>query len=222
MVGVAALALAGAGVWWLLREELAPPPTVVEKKPAAREHVVGLEQPLPTNETVELRWADDETGEEDVWKVTKREGTPEDRGAAAALPDPDPDAGDHEPDESARALHAMGLESWKRGEIREAMGQLAEAVEVDPDDPLLRTQYGRLQLLAADHREAQQHLERAAELNPDDPQVWLDLATLYEKTQATKRAWAAHRRAEELVGDGSIYQDEASGFWVVEGTSIYP
>lgn len=221
MVGVAALALAGAGGWWLLREEPEPLP-VTREAPAPQERAIGLEKPLPMNETVELRWIDEQTGEEDVWKVTKREITPEDRAAAGALPEPDPDAGDHVPDESARALHAMGLESWKRGEIREAMEQLAEAIEADPDDPLPRTPYGRLQLLAMAYSEAQTHLERAAELNPDDPQVWLDLATLYEKTRVMDRAWAAHRRAEELVGDGAIYQDEVSGFWVVEGTNIYP
>jgi tetratricopeptide (TPR) repeat protein len=166
MVGVAALALAGAGAWWLLREEPEPPPPVAEKAPAPQERVVGLEKPLPVNATVELRWIDEETGEEDVWEVTKRETSPEERAAAAALPEPDPDTGDHVPDESARALHAMGLESWKRGEIREAMGQLAEAIDADPDDPLPRTQYGRLQLLAMAYGEARPHLERAAELNP--------------------------------------------------------
>jgi tetratricopeptide (TPR) repeat protein len=222
MVGVAALALASVGAWWLLREEPAPLPPVAEKTPARQDHVVGLEKPLPMNESVELRWVDEETGEEDVWKVTKRETSPEDRAAAPALPEPDPNAGNHVPDESARALHAMGLESWKRGEIREAMDQLAEAIEADPDDPLPRTQYGRLQLLAMEYSEARPHLERAAALNPDDPQVWLDLATLYEKGHVMDRAWAAHRRAEELVGDGEIYQEEASGFWVVEGTEIYP
>jgi len=220
IVGVTTLVLAGAGAGWLLRKEPPPPPPVAEKTP--QEPAVGLEKPLPMNETVELRWIDEETGDEDVWKVTKGETSPEGRAAAAVLPEPDPGAGNHVPDESARALHAMGLESWRRGEIREAMGQLAEAIEADPTDPLPRTQYGRLQVLAMAYGEARPHLERAAALNPDDPQVWLDLATLYEKTQVMDRAWAAHRRAEELVGDGEIYQEEASGFWVAEGTRIYP
>jgi tetratricopeptide (TPR) repeat protein len=210
IVGVSGLVIAGAGAWWLLQGEPSPP------------RVVGLEKPLPFDETVELRWTDEETGEEDVWKVTKRETAPEDRLPGPVLPEPDPDAGNHEPNESARTLLAMGLESWKRGDILEAMAQLRDAIEVDPDDPLPRTQYGRLKVLAMEYSEALPHLERAAALQPSDPQVWLDLATLYEKALLLDQGWGARRRAEELVGDGSIYQDELSGFWLIEGTSIHP
>jgi adenylate cyclase len=208
-----------ASAWWLSRGEPLPPSVAEPEKPPS---VAGLEKPLPMDETVELRWTDEETGAEDVWKVTKRETDPEDRAPRSALPEPDSNAGNHVPDESARTLHAMGLESWKRGEIVEAMEQLREAIEVDPDDPLPRTQYGRLKLLAMDYSEALPHLERAAALQPSDPQVWLDLATLYQKALVLERSWEAHRRAEELVGDGAIVQDETSGFWLIEGTSIYP
>ncbi len=219
IAGVIGIVMAGAGAWWLSRGEPSPPSVAgLEKSPPA----VGLDEPLPMDETVELRWVDEETGAEDVWKVTKRETSPEDRATGPSLPEPDPDAGNHEPDESARTLYAMGLESWKRGEIRDAMSQLRDAIEVDPDDPLPRTQYGRLQVLAMEYNEALPHLERAAALRPDDPQVWLDLTTLYEKALILDRSWEARRRAEELVGDRPIYQDELSGFYMVEGTIIHP
>ncbi len=209
IAGVTGLVMAGAGAWWLLRGEPSPLPA-------------GLEKPLPMNETVELRWTDEETGEEEVWRVTKRAAAPEDRALGPVLPEPDPNAGNHEPDESARTLLAMGLESWKRGEILEAMAQLRDAIEVDPDDPLPRTQYGRMKMLAMEYREALPHLERAAALQPSDPQAWLDLATLYEKALLLNQGWEARRRAEELVDGGEIYQDELSGFWLIEGTSIHP
>ncbi len=223
IAGVIAIGMAVSGAWWITRGETSPAaaPPVADGAPRST-RVVGLEQPLPSDATVELRWTDEETGEEDVWKVTKRETSPEDWPTRPALPEPDPNAGNHEPDESSRTLYAMGLESWKRGEIREAMSQLRDAIDADPDDPLARTQYGRLQVLAMEYSEALPHLERAASLRPDDPQVWLDLATLYEKALILDRSWEAHRRAEELVGDGPIYQDELSGFWLVEGTSIHP
>ena len=44
------------------------------------------------------------------------------------------------------------------------MEQLREAIELDPDDPLPRTQYGRLKVLATEYNEALPHLERAAAL----------------------------------------------------------
>ena len=116
----------------------------------------------------------------------------------------------------------MGLESWKRGDIREAMAQFEQAIEVDPDDPLPRTQYGRLLVLSLSFRDALPQLERAAELNPDDPQVWLDLVSVHQKSQNLNAAWEAQRRAEELAGDRPIVQDPVSGLWIVEGNSIYP
>jgi predicted Zn-dependent protease len=115
----------------------------------------------------------------------------------------------------------MALESWKKGEIREALTQLEAAVEADPHDPEIRTHYGRLLLLSMSYGDAREHLERAAQLNPDDPQVWLDLATLYQKMQALDRSWEARGRAEALAEGREIYQHEM-GFWVLEGTRIYP
>lgn len=219
---VALLLIAVGVLFWRMRDPAIPTAEVPALPDAEGNPVAGLEKPLPMDETVELRWTDEETGAEEVWKVTKRATDPEDRVPDLAMPEPDPNAGSHVPDESARTLLAMGLESWKRGEIRGAMAQLREAIEVDPDDPLPRTQYGRLNMLAMEYSEALPHLERAAALQPSDPQVWLDLATLYQKALVLDRSWEAHRRAEELVGDGAIYQDEANGFWLVEGTSILP
>ena len=183
--------------------------------------VVNPGQPLPMDKTVQMRFVDEETGEDEIWTVTKRETSPEDR-HARPLPEPDPEAAEPEPVESARVLHDMGLEAWTRGEVREAMSLLQQAIETDPDDPYSRTQYARLMLLAMSYSEALPHLERAAELNPYDPQVWLDLATYYEKKLIYERSWEALRRAEELAGGLGFTRDERSGFWVIEGESIYP
>jgi len=220
ITAAAAIALAVAGAWRLSREDPAPP--AAEAEPVREERAIGLEAPLPLDETVELRWVDEASGAGDAWQVTKREVAPGDLEAGTSLPEPDPDAGDHMPDESARTLHAMGLESWKRGEIRAAIAQLRQAVETDPEDPEIQTHYGRLQLLAMDYAEAEPHLERAVALSPDDPQVWLDLASLYQKGGDVLRAAQARARAAELAGDRPIRQDERSGLLVVDGVNIYP
>jgi hypothetical protein len=206
-----AVVLVATGAWWLLRGASSHQPGVLEPG-----------DPLPMGETVDMGWVDEESGEVEVWKVTKRETSPEDRAPGPTLPEPDPDAADHRPDESTRALHAMGLEAWKQGEIPQAMDHFAQAIEQDPDDPLPRTQYGRLLVLAMDYENAVTHLKRAAELSPDDPQIWLDLATVYEKANVMDRTWASRRRAEELAAGREIRQDPVSGFWVVDGNHIYP
>jgi len=183
--------------------------------------VVEPGQPLPMDETVKLRFVDEETGEDDVWTVTKRETSPEEN-LPRPLPEPDASPEPHQPVESARALQAMGLEAWKRGEIVEAKSLLEQSIEADPDDPLPRTQYGRLMLLAMDYHTALPNLERAAELRPNDPQVWLDLASYYEKKLIHERSWEALRRAKELADGRAISRDERSGFYVLDGESIYP
>lgn len=207
---VSAMLLLGvAGAWWYLRERAPGEPAVVEPG-----------TPLEFDEPVQMRWVDEESGEDDVWKVTKRVS---DRADLEPDPLPEPDADvDHRPDDSARALHARGLESWKRGEIREALVEFEQAIEVDPDDPLPRTQYGRLLMLSLSNRDALTHLERAAELSPEDPQVWLDLVSAHERSRNLNASWEARRRAEELAGDRAIVQDPVSGFWILEGNSIYP
>jgi tetratricopeptide (TPR) repeat protein len=192
---------------------------LVDREPQGP-RVVELGKPLPMDEKVQLRFVDEETGEEEIWAVEKRETTPEDV-YGRLLPEPAPDVETHEPDESSRALNAMALESWKSGDIRESMEYFEQAIEVDPDDPLPRTQYGRLLILAMSYNDAFSQLERAAELTPDDPQVWLDLATLYEKKRVLNLSWEAQKRAEELA-DGKLIERDAMGFWIVEGVSIYP
>jgi tetratricopeptide (TPR) repeat protein len=183
--------------------------------------VVEAGQPLPMDETVRLRFSDEETGEEDIWIVKKRTSTAEDS-QGPQVPSPAPVEAFHEPDDSARALLATALQAWKQGEIVEARALLEQSIEQDPDDPLPRTHYGRLLALTADFGGALPHLERAAELAPDDPQVWLDLATTYGLTGQLRQSWDARSQAKALAGGRAINQDKITGFWVLEGESIQP
>lgn len=205
---VVALGLAGAAIW-------------VSRRPEPGLRTVELGQPLPMDETVKLRFVDEETGEEDVWTVTKRVTSEAERPGPPELPVPDPDAADHRPDDSARALDAQALESWKHGDVKQALALFEAAIEADPDDAEPRSHYGRLLTMMVSYDVARPQLERAAELRPDDPQVWLDLATLYEKSLELDSSWAAQRRAKELAGGREIRRGE-QGFWVLDGTSIYP
>ena len=79
-------------------------------------------EPIPDGEKVELRF-DDET-----WKVEKRETTREEAIRPIAMPEADPAAAQHEPDESARALDAAGLEAWKHGDLTLSLETLQQAV----------------------------------------------------------------------------------------------
>jgi len=195
LAGILALALlALVAVVWLARpREL---------------RVVAEGEPLPFDEKVQMRFQDPETGETETWELEKRETTREEAAPPVELPQPDPAAASHVPDESARALDGLALEGWKHGDIAKALELFEQAVAVDPDDRVPRSHLGRLLTMITDYPRALPHLERAAELAPEDPQVWLDLQTLYERSLLLDRAWEARARAEELAAGRPIVQDE--------------
>jgi tetratricopeptide (TPR) repeat protein len=106
------------------------------------------------------------------------------------------------PDESARALDGAALEDWKHGNLTDALAGFDRAIAADPDDRVPRSHAGRLLSLMTDYAQALPHLERAAQLAPEDPQVWLDLASLYERSQRLDASFEARARAEALAGAG--------------------
>jgi len=205
----ALVALVGAVAWGLLRSR---GPEVVEAGEA-----------LPFDRPVELRFPADGEAQPEAWKVAKRRTTREEslRQQELALPEPDPEGPSPEPDDSARAFDARALEAWKRDEIPQALDYFRQAVEVDPDDPLLRSHYGRLATAVLDYETARPQLERAAELDPENPQVWLDLQSYHERLLNLEQALAARERAEALA-EGRPIGKNWLGFYEIEGAEQYP
>ena len=160
-------------------------------------------------------------GKPEVWTISKRELAMEEL-PERVLPQPAPREtapGPHT--DSARALDARALEAWKHGEIEQALGLFAAAVEADPDDAVPRSNYGRLLLLMTAHEQAMSQLERAAELTPDDPRVWVDLLSYYERNVLLERAAYARARVQELAGPRRLVRDE-TGLWRFDDESIFP
>jgi tetratricopeptide (TPR) repeat protein len=182
--------------------------------------IVAEGAPLPLDEKVEMRFQN-EDGQTETWKLQKKETTREEAIAPIAMPEPDPDAAAHVPSESARALDAQALETWKHGDIAAAVELFEQAIAADPDDRVPRSHAGRLLTAMTDYARALPHLERAAALAPDDPQVWLDLQTLYQRAQRLEAAFEARARADALLGGQRVVIDE-QGFHQVEGTASIP
>jgi tetratricopeptide (TPR) repeat protein len=122
--------------------------------------------------------------------------------------------------ESARTLDAMALDAWKKGDLVRSLGLFEEAVKADPDDAIIRTNYGRMLTKMGAFNKASTHLLRAAELQPDDPTAWLNLQSLYERQFLTDQAQHAAERAEAVAGGQRIVQDEF-GDWMLEGDSTH-
>jgi len=177
-------------------------------------------KPVPMGKTV-TQMLPGPDGKPEAWKITKQE-VPREKLPDLVLPKPAPRT--RPPDErteSARALEGQALESWKHGDIAAALGTFEAAVKADPDDPEVRTRYGRLLTLMTDYDKAYPQLERAAQLKPEDPQVWLDLVTIYEKNVLLERAGYARKKAEALAPGAKIMQDE-NGFYFLEGGKLFP
>ena len=203
---VAALGAIALLAWWL-----------VPRGP----QVVAPGQPLPMNQKVEMHFTDEDGGKAETWKLEKRETTREEANPPIRLPEPDPAATSHAPNDSARAFDGQALEAWKQGQIEEALRLFEQSIAADPDDRVPRSHYGRLLTLMTDYDRALPHLERAAALSPDDPQVWLDLQSLYERSGLIDRSLAARERADKLAGGRPIAQNEM-GLYEIEGAASFP
>jgi tetratricopeptide (TPR) repeat protein len=177
-------------------------------------------KPVPMGKTVTQQLPGHD-GKPETWRLTKQE-VPREKLPDLVLPKPAPRT--RPPDErteSARALEGQALESWKHGDIAAAIGKFDAAVKADPDDAEVRSQYGRLLTLMTDYKQAYPHLERAAQLKPRDPQVWLDLATIYEKDTLLERKQYALKKAEELA-PGAKYERDENGFYFLPGGKLFP
>ena len=175
-------------------------------------------KPVPMGKTV-TQLLPDERGKPQPWRITKSE-VPRDQLPDLVLPKPAPrTARENARTDSARALAAQALETWRQGDIQGALDKFDAAVTVDPDDPEPHSDYGRLLTLMTDYQHAMAHLEKAAQLKPEDPQVWLDLATFYERNELFERAAYAKQKADQLAGNRKAIRDD-NGFWIFEGTTF--
>jgi len=185
------LLIVGGALFWWIRDPVIP----------------SAELPVPIGETVE-RVLPDAEGNPEVWTISRQEIALEDL-PDQALPRRAPrDSAPGPHTDSARALNARALESWKHGDVRGAVDLFEAAIAADADDWVARSDYGRLLLLMTDYEQAWTQLERASELEPNSPRVWIDLITFYERNLLFERAGYARRRAAQLTDGHAIVRDE--------------
>ena len=156
-----------------------------------------------------------------------REVPPPENEAPAAAEEPVPatasspdDGADEAASADASILNSQAMNAWYSGDIEGAMDLFEQAIDADADDPEPLTNYGRLLTLMLSYDKALPMLERARDLRPGDAQSWLDLATLYERTQQLDLSWSAQAEARKLVGNEAVTRDE-QGRFIVEGSPIW-
>ena len=119
---------------------------------------------------------------------------------------------------TSSTLTQQAKDAWYGGDIAAAMHLYQQAIDANPDDPAPHSGYGRLLTLAHGYDRALPLLERARDLQPGQAQPWLDLATLYERTQQFEESFAAQAEAATIIGAEAITRDEQGRFVVVGDT----
>lgn len=79
---------------------------------------------------------------------------------------------------NAQALGLRGMIQWRDGAVKDAVRDCARAVELDPNDPLLRKFYGITLHARGQNREAIREMRKAVEIDGSDAEAKLNLAIL--------------------------------------------
>jgi tetratricopeptide (TPR) repeat protein len=122
--------------------------------------------------------------------------------------------------QTSSSLTQQAKDAWNSGAIPEAMSLYQQAIKADPDNPAPYTGYGRLLTLMVSYDQALPLLERARDLQAGNAQPWLDLATLYERSQRFDESFAAQAEAAKIVGAEAITRD-GQGRFVIVGDTLW-
>lgn len=103
---------------------------------------------------------------------------------------------------NAQALGLRGLIRWREGAVREGIRDCERAVELDPNDPLLRKFYGITLNSRGRTNDAIREMRKAVELDPTDAEAKLNLAILLA-TGARPDIEAARRHYQDALSAGA-------------------
>ena len=130
------------------------------------------------------------------------------------------------PDEAA-ARRYMAETLWRRGAADDAIGQIIEAVRLEPTNADLAVRAGEMYLAVGRRDAAEASAERAIRLDPTMASAWALRGRCFEKMNLPDRALADLERAVELQPDRSDLVLETATMYRRRGqnarclTSIY-
>ncbi len=114
-------------------------------------------QPVPLGETT-TQYLPGAEGKPEKWTLTKKI-VPREKLPDEVLPQPAPRlTPPGVQTEAARTLNAQALNAWREGKVKNALDLFEQAIEADPEDPVPRSDYGRLLTLMTDYPKAYPHL----------------------------------------------------------------
>jgi predicted Zn-dependent protease len=96
------------------------------------------------------------------------------------------------------ALHLLALAQHKKGQLSQAKTNYEKALTLNPEDPGLCRDLGRLYTASGDFGAARTILDRATAMEPKEPLNYLYLGELLEKQNDLRGAAGAYLNAQQL------------------------
>jgi tetratricopeptide (TPR) repeat protein len=100
--------------------------------------------------------------------------------------------------DDAQAHHDLARALWHREATDQALSHMAEAMRLDPNDPILAVRAGEMSLALGAHQDALSHAERAIGLDPKLSVAWALRGRVYWRLNQSDQAIADLQRALEL------------------------
>lgn len=114
-------------------------------------------------------------------------------------------------DSDARRHYAETL--WRRGAHQEAIAQLAEALRLSSDDPVLLVRMAEMQLAEGQTQNALSYDQQALDLDPNFARAWAVCGRILRRSDQPRAALAGLQRALTLEPDNRE--------WLLEAAELY-
>lgn len=112
-----------------------------------------------------------------------------------------------------RTLTQLAAAYEQMREYKLASQTLKRAVDLQPENPELRREYGNLLLQAEDYEGALAAYEELVKDEPKDAGSWLRISQLHAQLNRADKAWDAHKKASELEPNNIEIRYNAVGLY---------
>ncbi|MCX7766469.1 MAG: tetratricopeptide repeat protein, partial [Candidatus Sumerlaeia bacterium] len=117
----------------------------------------------------------------------------------------------------ARHYHQVGLDYLQENQVEEGLRNLLRAIQIEPENPQLQMDYGRILFAVGNHTEGLSRMEEAARLNPYSASINSQLAQSLAKLGFIEVALGYAEKAVTLYPSNAEYQAQLGELYIQLG-----